>query len=468
MADNTEIAVIGAGPAGYIAALRASQLGAKVVVIEKCELGGTCLNRGCIPTKALLKSTEIYEVVKNASRFGVSTNGVSIDFAKAVARKDSVVKKLVNGVNYLLESSSIGVIKGAATFISQNEVEITKTNGQKQRLVAEKFIITSGSVPAVLPIPGIDSDDVITSEEALEITEPPESMVIVGGGVIGVEFATIFASLGTKVTIIEMMHQLIPAIDTEVAEALELTLKEQGVAIYLNSRVETISDSGERKALEFINGEGNKTTITSDKVLVSVGRRADIEGLGLERAGVKTEQGSILVDEYMRTNVLNIYAAGDITGGILLAHVAFEEGRLAAENALGHNTKIDYKAIPNCIFTRPEIASVGLSEEEAKQGGHQLKIGRFPFKANGKAVAMNETEGFVKIIADARYGEILGVHIMGPHATDLISEGTLAIKLEATLDEIIHTIHAHPTLGEAMVESALDADNMAFHIPQRK
>ncbi|MDK2836491.1 MAG: dihydrolipoamide dehydrogenase [Thermosediminibacterales bacterium] len=468
MVNNTEIAIIGGGPAGYVAALRASQLGAKVAVVENRDLGGTCLNRGCIPTKALLQSTEVFKLVKNASRFGVTAGEASIDFAKAVARKNAVVKQLVTGVNYLLKSSNVEVINATASFTGKNEVELTKPDGQKEKLTARKFIIASGSVPAMPPIPGIDSDGVITSDKALEITEPPKSMVIVGGGVIGVEFATIFASVGTKVTIIEMMPRLIPNIDAEVAETLKAVLKRQGIAIYLNSRVESIGDSTEGKAIEFIDEKGNKSAITAEKVLVSVGRRANIEGLGLEKAGIRTERGSIAVNDRMETNVPNIYAAGDVTGGILLAHVAFEEGKVAAENALGHESVIDYKVVPSGIFTRPEIASVGLSEEEAKQAGHKLKIGRFPFRANGKALAMNESEGFVKIIADTKYGEILGVHIIGPHATDLIHEAALAIKLEATLEEIANTIHAHPTLAETMVEAALDADKIALHIPRRK
>ncbi|MDI3535264.1 MAG: dihydrolipoamide dehydrogenase [Thermosediminibacterales bacterium] len=468
MVNNTEIVIIGGGPAGYVAALRASQLGAKVAVVENRDLGGTCLNRGCIPTKALLQSTEVFELVKNASRFGVTAGEASIDFAKAVARKNAVVKQLVTGVNYLLKSSNVEVINATASFTGKNEVELTKPDGQKEKLTARKFIIASGSVPAMPPIPGIDSDGVITSDKALEITAPPKSMVIIGGGVIGVEFATIFASVGTKVTIIEMMPRLIPNIDAEVAETLKAVLKRQGIAVYLNSRVESIDDSAGGKVIEFVDEKENRSTITADKVLVSVGRRANIEGLGLEKAGIRTERGSIVVNEHMETNVPNIYAAGDVTGGILLAHVAFEEGKVAAENALGHEAAIDYKVVPSGIFTRPEIGSVGLSEEEAKQVGHKLKIGRFPFRANGKALAMNESEGFVKIIADTKYGEILGVHIIGPHATDLIHEAALAIKLEATLEEIANTIHAHPTLAETMVEAALDADKIALHIPNKR
>jgi len=468
MANNTDIVVIGGGPAGYVSALRAAQLGAKVTVVENKELGGTCLNRGCIPTKALLQSTEVYELIKSASTFGVSANDVSIDFAKAIARKRQVVKELVTGVNYLLKSSNVKVINGTATFTGQDKLEITKPDGEKQKLTAEKFIIASGSVPAVPPIPGIDGDNVMTSDKALELSKSPESLVIIGGGVIGVEFATIFASVGTKVTIIEMMSRLIPNVDAEMVETLKSALEKQGIIIYLNSRVESLGDSTEGKTLEFIDEKGSRFTVIAEKVLVSVGRRANTRSLGLDKTGVKTNRGKIEVNEYMETNVSNIYAAGDVTGGILLAHVAFEEGKVAAENAMGHKTRMDYKVVPSCIFTRPEIGSVGLSEEEAKNGGYHLKIGRFPFGANGKALAMNETNGFVKIIADARYGEILGVHIIGPHATDLIHEGALAIKLEATIEEISNTIHAHPTLGETMREAALDADGIPLHIPKSR
>lgn len=465
---TTELVVLGGGPAGYVAALRASQLGAKVTLVENRELGGTCLNRGCIPTKALLKSTEVYDIIKEASNFGVSADNAAIDFTRVIHRKETIVRQLVAGVKHLLASSGVEVVKGSARFLDRNNIEITSSD-KTYKLTAQKFIIATGSVPAALPIPGFDSDDVLTSDRALNLQHPPESMVIIGGGVIGVEFATIFQSVGTKVTIIEMMPRLIPTMDTEIAQLLERSLKKRGVDIYLNSRVESIEDEDGAKLIQFKDQTGKPSSISADKVLVSVGRKANTEGLGLANAGVKTdEKGNIQVNHFMETNIPNIYAAGDVTGGILLAHVAFEEGKAAAQNALGHKSKIDYRVVPNCIFTRPEIASVGLSEEEAQKAGYNIKVGRFPFRANGKALTMNEKEGFVKIIADSKCDEILGVHIIGPHASDLIHEGALAIKLEATLEEIVETIHAHPTLAETMVEAALDADNLALHILRRK
>lgn len=468
MDNNTSILVIGGGPAGYVAALRASQLGAKVTVIESCKVGGTCLNRGCIPTKSLLECTHVYEVVKGSSTFGVLTDSASIDFAKVVARKDMIVKQLVSGVEYLLKSGGVEVIEGNAAFTGKDEVEITEQSGKKRKLTAQKFIIASGSLPVLPPIPGINSGNVITSEEALEIAALPKSMVIIGGGVIGVEFATIFASAGVKVTIVEMMSRLVPAVDSEVAETLKRSLKKKGVSIYLNSKVESISDSADGKIVKAINEKGQEIDLAADRVLVSVGRKANTKGLNLENAGVKTERGYVVVNEKMETNIPNIYAAGDVTGGILLAHVAFREGETAAENALGHQSAVNYKAVPNCIFTRPEIGSVGLSEEKAKEAGYQIKIGRFPFKANGKALVEGETDGFVKVIADAESDKVLGVHIIGPHATELILEGALGVKLGVTVKDIAKTIHAHPTLGEAMLESVLDVDGLALHIPRRR
>lgn len=468
MENNTDILIIGGGPAGYVAALKASQLGAKVTVVESSKVGGTCLNKGCIPTKSLLECTHVYEVVKGSSNFGVLTDNASIDFTKVASRKDTIVKQLVAGVEYLLKSGGVEVIEGTAAFTGRSEVEITEQSGNKCKLSAQKFIIASGSLPVMPPIPGINSDNVITSEEALEIDILPESMVIIGGGVIGVEFATIFASAGVKVTIVEMMSRLVPAVDIEAAETLKRSLKKKGVSVYLNSKVESISDSTDGKIVRVISEKGQEIDLAAAKVLVSVGRKANTQGLNLENAGVKTERGYIVVNEKMETNVPGIFAAGDVTGGILLAHVAFREGEIAAENALGHESAATYKAVPNCIFTRPEIGSVGLSEEKAKEAGYQIKIGKFPFRANGKALVEGEADGFVKVIADAETDKVLGVHIIGPHATELILEGALGVELGATAKDIAKTIHAHPTLGEAMLESALDVDGLALHIPRRR
>jgi len=462
-----KIAVIGGGPAGYVAALRASQLGAEVTLVEKDELGGTCLNRGCIPTKALLKSMEVYRMIKKAGEFGITCGEPVLDYKKAVDRKNTIVVQLISGVKHLLRSSNVKLIQGSAQFIDPHTL-IVKTARGEHSITADKFIIATGSRPAILPIAGIERKGVLTSDEALTIQKPPQSMVIIGGGVIGVEFATIFASAGTKVTIIEMMPRLIPSVDEEIANYLLQSFLKQGISVYLSSKVQAIKDGGKDKIVEFTDEKGRPSQISGEKVLISVGRKANIEGVGLEEIGVKTEKGSIKVNKFMQTNLSHIYAAGDVTGGVQLAHVAFEEGKVASQNCMDKRVEINCRVVPNCIFTYPEVASVGMTEKQAIQLGYSIKIGRFPFIANGKALTINESHGLVKIIADTRYDEVLGVHILGPHASDLIHEVALAIKLKATLEEIATTIHAHPTLAEAVQEAALDANKLALHIPKKQ
>ena len=459
------VVVVGGGPAGYVAAIRASQLDGKVILIEKDSLGGTCLNRGCVPTKALLHSVGVLESARKGKGCGVDVGDIIIDFAKMMSHKDTVVKTLVSGVQYLMKSNAIEVIKGTGRLISPTEVEVD--SGQKESVRGDRIILTPGSIPSVVPIPGVDGSGVITSDDALRLTEIPQSLLIIGGGAIGVEFATIFAKLGTEVTIVEMLPQIIPTEDLELAKSLKGVLEREGIKIFTGAQVGRIEDDSEGDKLVTVNtGEGEQK-LTAELVLVAVGRKPSLEGLGLEGVGIKTERGSIIVNDRMETGVPGIYAAGDAVGGILLAHVASAEGEVAAENALGKDSVMDYRVVPRCIYTMPEIAAVGLTESQAKEEGLDLKVGRFPFSANSKALISGQRDGFVKVLSDAGSGEIYGVHIFGPRATELISEATLAMGMEATVAEISSTIHAHPTLSEAVREAALDAEGMAVHMPRK-
>ncbi|MBA7620608.1 Dihydrolipoyl dehydrogenase [subsurface metagenome] len=462
---QSDVVIVGGGPAGYVAAIRASQLGGKVILIEKDALGGTCLNRGCIPTKALLHSVEILELVRKGKDYGISVGEPSIDFTQMMNRKDTVVNTLVTGVQYLMRSNAIELIKGTGKVISPTEVAVD--SGQQEVVRAAKIVLTPGSVPSVVPIPGVDGSGVITSDDALQLSEIPRSLLVIGGGAIGVEFATIFAKLGTRVTIVEMLPQIIPTEDQELSISLRRVLERDRIKIFTSAQVGRIEDDPEGdKLISVVTGEGEQK-LTAELVLVAVGRKPNIEGLGLERVGIKTEQGSIAVNDRMETNIPGIYAAGDAIGGILLAHVASAEGEVAVENALGKKSVINYKVVPRCIYTMPEVAAVGLTESQAREEELNLKIGRFPFTANPRALILGQPDGFVKVLSDAKSGEIFGIHIFGPQATELISEATLAMRMEATVSEISSTIHAHPTLSEAMRETALDAEGMVVHMPRK-
>ena len=465
--EERELVVIGGGPAGYVAALRASQLGAGVTLVEEKKLGGVCLNTGCIPTKLLLHSAEMYESIKTAEQRGISTAGISLDLAKMQAHKDRVIPTLVSGIKGLLDNSRAELINGRAKFISPKQVEIDSGQGKKQVVQAEKIIIATGSKPKALPVPGADRPGIMDTESVLNLDYLPRSLVMIGGGAVGVEIATIWAKLGCKVSIVEMMSHILPTQDAELASILEGILREEGVQICCGARVSRIEDvNGGRRAI-LSDGEAEQR-LEAEVVAVSVGRKPNTEGLGLNECGVAVDKGGIRTDEGMRSNVSNIYAAGDVTGGMMLAHVSFAEGKVAAENAMGRDPKMDYRAVPQCIFTLPEVASVGLTEEEAIAQGYQIRVGRFPFAANGMAVILGEQRGLVKVITEQKYGQVLGVHIIGPRATTLIPEATLAMKLEATSEDIITTIHAHPTLSEALWESALDATDGAIHFASRR
>lgn len=464
--EERDLVIIGGGPAGYVAAIRGSQMEARVTLIEESKLGGTCLNSGCIPTKLLLHSVALYQTIKGADKYGISISGADLDLTKLQGNKDRLISRHISGIETLLKANRIELISGRARLVPGNQIEIDTGEGIRKTIRARRIIIATGARPIVLPIPGASSPEVINAEEMLNLTQPPESLIIIGGGVIGVEMATMWARLGVPVSIVEMMPHCLPAQDGEIAALLENTLSSDGIRIYCRARVSAIEEAGRGKVVVFSQDE-TEQKIEAAVVAVSVGYRANIQNLGLEACGVALNKGCISVDERLKTSVSDIYAAGDAIGGIMLAHVSFAEGRAAAENALGENTIIDYRAVPQCIFTQPEIASVGLSEESALSQGYQLQIGRFPFAASAMAGILGERRGLVKIVTDQKYGQILGVHIIGPGATSLIAEAALALKQELTAKELITTIHAHPTLSEALWEAALDVNGETIHARSR-
>jgi dihydrolipoamide dehydrogenase len=463
--DAKEIIIIGGGPGGYVAAIKAAQLGGKVTLIEKEELGGTCLNWGCIPTKALLRGVEILEAVEGGKDYGIQAGKVIVDFTKLISRKDRVIKTLVSGVAGLMKANKVEVIKGKAKFLSRGKIQVEKEK-QATTLQAGKIIIATGSVSVRPDIPGIDLPGVIDSTGVLHLKRVPTSMVIIGAGVIGLEFGNIFAALGSKVTILELLPQIIPTEDGEIASALEEFLKRYKIQILTRTQVKEITKVKENLWIKALCQEGEKEFET-EVVLVAAGRNPNVEDLGLERAGVRYDKKGISINSKMETNIPGIYAIGDVTGQLLLAHFASAQGEVAGENAMMRDTEFDSRIVPRCIYTLPEIASVGFTEKEAKENGYTIKVGRFPFTANGKAAILGERSGFVKIIADAKYGEILGVHIIGPHATDLIGEALLAMHMEAVVEDIGQMIHPHPTLTEALKEAALDIGGLALHIPPK-
>lgn len=464
--EKKDIVIIGAGPGGYVAAIRAAQLGARVSIIDRKHLGGTCLNVGCIPTKVLLHTVELFNAVKEAGSIGLIAENVSVDWPSLMNRKELVVSRLVGGVRSLLSSNGVEILEGEASFINDKEVLVKSPEGESH-VRGDHFIIATGSEPILPPIPGIHTDGVITSNEALSLERVPSSMTIIGGGVIGVEFASIFSSLGCTVTIVEMLSEILPNTDEEITGILKSHLQSKGVKFYTSAKVTSLS-RGTKGVNTTVETSSGTMELDSEKVLLSVGRKPVTEGLGLDRIGMKMNRSRIVVNSEMKTSIDNIYAIGDCCSPVMLAHVASREGEVAAERIMGHEARMDYKTNPGAVYTSPEIAWVGMTEKEAREKGHKVKIGRFPLVANGKSLIMGETEGLIKFVVDDRYDEILGVHIIGPRATDLIVEGALALRLEATVEEIISTIHAHPTVGEALGEAALDALGRAVHIPPRR
>jgi dihydrolipoamide dehydrogenase len=462
--SGKNLVIIGGGPAGYVGAIRASQLQASVTLIEKEEVGGTCLNVGCIPTKVLTSTAHLFLSMKRSDRWGLKTQGISLDFPQVMKRKQMVAERLVTGVKSLLKTNGVNLIKGTANFLDEKTIEVKTDKGEIQKIIADKILIATGSVPIMLPIPGMGLEGVVDSTGALSFSEVPKSMLIIGGGAIGCEFAYIYHSFGTQVTIVEMLSQILPGEDPEIVASLRSSLERAGMKIFTDSKVSKIARGKEGRKIVFISSPKGKIDIEVEKILVSVGRKANTKNLGLEKLGIRMDRSNVKVDEYLKTNLPDVYAAGDCIGNWLLAHVASMEAELAVENALGGEKKMDYTAVPRCIFTHPEIGSVGLTEKQATEQGIKIKTGKFPFLANGRAQAENEAEGMVKIIADANSNKILGAHILGPRATDLIAELTLAMQMGAKTEDLINTIHAHPTLAEPVREAALKLEGRPIHI----
>lgn len=457
----SRIAIIGGGPAGYVAAITAAQQGREVTLIERKALGGTCLNEGCMPTKSLLESADLFDKVRHAGRFGIRlpSGQAEIDWNGAQEYKNGIVGQLVQGIGYLMKKNKIKVIKGTASFETEHRLHVEQ-DGKSSSLEADRFIIAAGSEPVSLPFAPFDGEWVIHSGQAMSLPSVPASLLIVGGGVIGCEFASIYSRLGTKVTMVEMADQLLPGEDADIAAVLHQELERAGVRIYTSTALKQL-DPAAKKA-RFENREGNHE-LTADYALVSIGRKPRTEGLGLERIGIETSRQGIQVNEHMQTNVPHIYACGDVIGGIQLAHVAFHEGTVAALHACGKDAAVKYRAVPRCIYTSPEIAGVGMTEKQARQAYGDIRIGEFPFAANGKALILGEPVGKVKVLVEPRYHEIVGFSIVGPRATELIGQGTVMLHAEMTADLMEHLISAHPTLSEAVHEALLGAIGHTLH-----
>jgi len=447
-----DVVVIGGGPGGYTAAAKVNALGGRVALVEKEALGGTCLNRGCIPTKTLLKSTEVLETVKKAKDFGVEVSPLEISLEKLLDRKKAIIKRLNTGIEFLMKSNNVTVFRGEGKITGTDEVTVY---GSSEPIIlnTRNIILASGSQPTSIPGLEPDGQRILNSDHALMLSGIPSSLLIIGGGAIGVEFASIYHKLGAKVTLVEGMDRILPFADEEVSNSLKQLMMREKISVLIESNVKGIIKSEEGLKVNVDTPKGSQE-IQVDKVLVAVGRRPNYENLGLEKIGVQVEKGKIIVNAQMETSVPHVYAIGDVTGGILLAHVASAEGTLAAINAMGGQKDIDYKVVPSCIYTLPELACVGMTEQQAHDQGIKMVIGKSQFTGSGKALAMGENKGMVKIIAEAKSGRILGVHILGPQATSLISEAALAIKLGATVEDIADTIHAHPSLPETLMEAA--------------
>lgn len=459
-----DVIVLGSGPGGYPAAIRASQLGKKVAIVERESLGGICLNWGCIPTKALLKSAQVFEYAKHANNYGIKIDNPSADFAGVISRSRGVADKMSKGIQFLMKKNKIDVVMGNGKLIAANKLEVTAADGSKQVLEAKNIIIATGGRARELPSMPIDRKKIIGYREAMALQQQPKSMIICGSGAIGSEFAYFYNSLGTKVTMVEFMPRLVPVEDEEISKELEKQFKKQGMTIMTSAEVTSVDTSGTGVKAKVKTASGEQT-LEADILLSAVGVVANIENVGLEALGIKTEKGKIIVDANQQTNVPGIYAIGDCTPGQALAHVASKEGINAAEHLSGHHPEpMDYNNIPGCTYCLPEIASVGYTEKAAKDAGYEVKVGKFPFVASGKAVAAGATEGFVKIIYDAKYGELLGCHMIGLNVTDMVAEIVVARKLETTAHEILNAVHPHPTMSEAVKEATAAAYGEAIDI----
>lgn len=466
MAEQFDVTVIGSGPGGYVAAIRAGQLGLKVAIVEKDKrLGGTCTLRGCIPTKQLLMSAHIYEQMQHAADFGVQASAIQLAFADVQKRKEKVVMKNSKGIEFLMKKNKCTVFKGSGRLALPGEVEVTGEGGSKQTIRTKNIIIATGSV--VRPIAGFDTDgkQVVNSDHILELTKVPKSLIVMGCGAVGVEFASVYSRFGAETTFVELLPRLVPLEDEEVSAELARSFRKRGLKLQVDTKLDKMEKLDKGVVVSGKTSKGEDVRLEAEMLLVAVGRMPFTEGLGLEKTKIKVERGFIQVDEYQQTAEKGVYAIGDVIPTPLLAHLASKEGIVAVEHLAGKNPQpINLRLVPNCTYCDPEIGSVGLTEAKARQQGYDVKVGKFPFSASGKARIIGEEEGFAKIVAEKKYDEILGVHIIGPHATELIAEACVAMQLESTAAELGRTMHAHPTVSEAVMEAAEGAEGMAIHI----
>ncbi|HEY3579445.1 MAG TPA: dihydrolipoyl dehydrogenase [Pyrinomonadaceae bacterium] len=464
--EQFDVTIIGSGPGGYVAAIRAGQLGLKAAIVEKdTRLGGTCTLRGCIPTKQMLMSAHVYEQTQHAADFGVQASGIQLAFADVQKRKDKVVLKNSKGIEYLMKKNKVTVIKGTGKLALPGRVEVTDAEGKTQTIQTKNIIIATGSV--VRPIPGFETDGktVVNSDHILELKEVPKSLIVMGCGAVGVEFASVYSRFGADTTIVELLPSIVPLEDEEVSKELERSFRKRGIKSLVGTKLEKMEKTATGVKVSGKNAKGD-VALEAEMLLVAVGRMPYTQGLGLEGTKIKVERGFIQVDEYQQTAEKGVYAIGDVVPTPLLAHLASKEGIVAVEHLAGQKDvrPINLRLVPNCTYCDPEVASVGLTEAKAKDLGYNVKIGRFPFSASGKARIIGEEEGFVKIVSEKKYDEILGVHIIGPHATELIAEACVAMQLESTADELGRTMHAHPTVSEAVMEAAEGVHDLAIHI----
>lgn len=459
-----DVAIIGSGPGGYVAAIRGAQLGLKVALVEKGAIGGVCLNVGCIPTKTLLKSAALLAQVRESAGFGLRVEGLSFDWAQAQARKNEVVQKVRGGVEVLLFKNKVAVFQGVGRIVERGTVGVTGSDGREEIVKAANIVVATGSVPRSLPGMEIDEERIVSSTGALQFKEIPASLIVVGAGAVGVEFASMYRMFGSEVTLVEILPRILPLEDEEVSAVLGASLAEQGVKVMAGARVGEVKKTAEGVAVQVTGADGAVSSLSAERLLLAVGRTASTAGLGLEKVGARLEKGYVAVDE-RRKAAPGVYAVGDCVPTLWLAHVASAEGIMAVEQIAGRQVRpINYDKVPRCIYSHPEAASVGISEAQARERGYDVRVGRFPFKSSARALVEGEREGFIKVISEARYDEVLGVHIVGPHATEGIAEAAAMMRLETTAEELAGTIRAHPTLSEALGEAAADVSRRAIHL----
>jgi dihydrolipoamide dehydrogenase len=461
-----DVAIIGSGPGGYVAAIRAAQLGMSVLIVEKdSRLGGVCTLRGCIPTKALLHTADLLEETRHGAEVGVATREVRLELAAAMKHKEKVVRQSSNGISFLMKKNKVDVVNGFGRIAGPGRISVAGSDGAETPYMSKNILIATGSSPRSLPGIEIDHQTILSSDSILEVTEIPKSLLVIGSGAVGVEFVSMFARFGSRTVVVEILPRVVPVEDEEISRELAASFKRQGIAVYVDTRIEKVTKTdGGAEVLARSSG-GKTESFRAEKILMAVGRKPLSEGIGLEAAGVATEKGYILVDGLMRTNVPGVYAIGDVVPTPQLAHVASAEAVVAVEHMAGREAHpLNYDQVPGCTYCSPEIGSIGLTEAKARERGYDVAVGKFPFSASGKARILNETSGFVKIVGEKKYDEVLGVHIIGPRATELIAEAGAALRLEATSEELVRTIHAHPTLSEAIHEAAEGVEGQPIHI----